>query len=152
MSSKRKSDTTSASKPKDSQTPTQSTEIQPSTFREASRLAGTERTPSIHGVATDPTPDDHYTVAGVTAGKPTPETDVDHANRTRETLADTGEKLPVKAHKSLQHAADVEAEQGFRGHGVDQEPNSTYTVAGVLKTQPPIETNEDATKRAHEKA
>lgn len=27
------------------------------------------------GVSSDPTPDEHYTVQGVTAGKPTPETD-----------------------------------------------------------------------------
>lgn len=27
------------------------------------------------GVGVDPTPNEHYTVAGVTAGKPTPETD-----------------------------------------------------------------------------
>lgn len=29
----------------------------------------------FRGVATDPTPNEHYTVSGVTAGKPTPETD-----------------------------------------------------------------------------
>ena len=29
------------------------------------------------GESSDPTPDAHYTVAGVTAGKPTPETDED---------------------------------------------------------------------------
>jgi hypothetical protein len=28
-----------------------------------------------YGVEADPTPDEHYTVQGVTAGKPTPETD-----------------------------------------------------------------------------
>ncbi len=27
------------------------------------------------GVSSDPTPDEHYTLAGVAAGKPTPETD-----------------------------------------------------------------------------
>lgn len=29
------------------------------------------------GVKVDPTPDEHYTVAGVTSGKPTPETDAE---------------------------------------------------------------------------
>jgi hypothetical protein len=29
----------------------------------------------FHGTSPDPTPRDHYTVAGVLAGKPTPETD-----------------------------------------------------------------------------
>ncbi len=28
-----------------------------------------------HGIKVDPTPDAHYTVEGVTSGKPTPETD-----------------------------------------------------------------------------
>jgi hypothetical protein len=32
------------------------------------------------GVETDPTPNEHYTVAGVLAGKPTPETDADAAD------------------------------------------------------------------------
>jgi hypothetical protein len=31
------------------------------------------------GVKVDPTPDEHYTVAGVVAGKPTPETDPEAA-------------------------------------------------------------------------
>jgi hypothetical protein len=29
----------------------------------------------FYGVEADPTPDEHYSVSGVTAGKPTPETD-----------------------------------------------------------------------------
>jgi len=33
----------------------------------------------LHGVKVDPTPDHHYTVDGVLAGKPTPETDPAHA-------------------------------------------------------------------------
>ena len=40
------------------------------------------------GVEVDPTPDSHYTVAGVTAGKPTPETDLDHARDVRQKLDD----------------------------------------------------------------
>jgi hypothetical protein len=32
----------------------------------------------LHGVKVDPTPDEHYTVNGVLAGKPTPESDADH--------------------------------------------------------------------------
>ena len=32
-----------------------------------------------HGVRTDPTPLENYTVSGVTSGAPTPETDVDAA-------------------------------------------------------------------------
>lgn len=35
------------------------------------------------GVETDPTPNEHYTVAGVLAGKPTPETDKDAAAEAR---------------------------------------------------------------------
>jgi hypothetical protein len=35
------------------------------------------------GHSTDPTPDEHYTVPGVLAGKPTPETDLDHRAKVR---------------------------------------------------------------------
>lgn len=37
----------------------------------------------FYGVETDPTPNEHYTVAGVLAGKPTPETDKDAAAEAR---------------------------------------------------------------------
>jgi len=40
------------------------------------------------GVEVDPTPDSHYTVAGVLEGKPTPETDADHAREVQQKLAD----------------------------------------------------------------
>jgi hypothetical protein len=40
------------------------------------------------GVEVDPTPDSHYSVAGVLAGKPTPETDPDHAREVQQKLAD----------------------------------------------------------------
>jgi hypothetical protein len=40
------------------------------------------------GVSVDPTPKDHYTVAGVIAGKPTPETDAGHAREVRQKLDD----------------------------------------------------------------
>ena len=37
----------------------------------------------LFGVEVDPTPNSHYTVAGVTAGKPTPETDAATAEKAR---------------------------------------------------------------------
>jgi hypothetical protein len=40
------------------------------------------------GVEVDPTPDSHYTVAGVLEGKPTPETDPEHARDVQQKLAD----------------------------------------------------------------
>lgn len=36
-----------------------------------------EQEKGYRGVVTDPTPNEHYTVEGVTSGKPTPETDAD---------------------------------------------------------------------------
>lgn len=42
----------------------------------------------FYGVEVDPTPNEHYTVAGVTAGKATPETDADHAREVRQKLDD----------------------------------------------------------------
>lgn len=38
------------------------------------------------GVEVDPTPNENYTVAGVTGGAPTPETDPDHAEQVRQHL------------------------------------------------------------------
>lgn len=40
------------------------------------------------GVPVDPTPKENYTVAGVLSGKPTPETDADHAREVRQKLDD----------------------------------------------------------------
>lgn len=40
------------------------------------------------GVPVDPTPKENYTVAGVLAGKPTPETDPGHAREVRHELDD----------------------------------------------------------------
>lgn len=37
----------------------------------------------FRGIKTDPTPNENYTVQGVLAGKPTPETDPDHAEAVR---------------------------------------------------------------------
>lgn len=39
-----------------------------------------ENAQGFRGTKVDPTPNEHYTVAGVTAGKPTPETDAAHAD------------------------------------------------------------------------
>jgi hypothetical protein len=38
-----------------------------------------EQEQGFRGTKVDPTPNENYTVAGVTAGKPTPETDDEHA-------------------------------------------------------------------------
>lgn len=38
----------------------------------------------FRGVEVDPTPNENYTVAGVTSGAPTPETDRDHARKVRD--------------------------------------------------------------------
>jgi len=37
----------------------------------------------FRGIEVDPTPNENYTVQGVVAGKPTPETDRDHAEKVR---------------------------------------------------------------------
>lgn len=38
------------------------------------------------GTLVDPTPNENYTLAGVTSGKPTPETDPEHAAKVRAEL------------------------------------------------------------------
>lgn len=42
------------------------------------------------GVQVDPTPNENYTVAGVISGKPTPETDPEHAAKVRAQVINTG--------------------------------------------------------------
>jgi hypothetical protein len=62
------------------------TRREPSPEKQAEVLEGVvqekvdeETEKGYHGIDTDPTPNEHYTVAGVAAGKPTPETDPDQA-------------------------------------------------------------------------
>lgn len=43
-----------------------------------------EQAQGFRGVEVDPTPNENYTVAGVTSGAPTPETDVDSAADVRQ--------------------------------------------------------------------
>jgi hypothetical protein len=45
----------------------------------------------FRGVEADPTPNDHYTVAGVVDGKPVPETDDEAAKAARERLTALGQ-------------------------------------------------------------
>lgn len=40
------------------------------------------------GTAVDPTPNEHYTLKGVTSGAPTPETDPEYAREVRQKLDD----------------------------------------------------------------
>ncbi|MEU7597284.1 hypothetical protein AB0B79_30270 [Streptomyces sp. NPDC039022] len=51
--------------------------------KEVQYAAATAQEQGFYGVETDPTPNEHYTVAGVTAGKPTPETDPEAAEAAR---------------------------------------------------------------------
>lgn len=50
---------------------------------EVQAKADKETKQGFRGVETDPTPNENYTVDGVLAGKPTPETDRDHAEQVR---------------------------------------------------------------------
>ena len=54
------------------------------------KVVDQEEEQGYRGVKVDPTPDEHYTVAGVIAGKPTPETDPAHARKVRADLDDRG--------------------------------------------------------------
>jgi hypothetical protein len=53
---------------------------------EVQKVADKEAAQGYRGVKTDPTPNENYTVAGVLAGAPTPETDKDHARFVRDHL------------------------------------------------------------------
>lgn len=45
------------------------------------------------GIEADPTPNENYTVAGVTSGAPTPETDPDYAEDVRKELRNVDKKM-----------------------------------------------------------
>lgn len=56
---------------------------------EAQAKANEENAQGFRGVEVDPTPNENYTVAGVTSGAPTPETDDGAADDARKAQADT---------------------------------------------------------------
>lgn len=60
---------------------------------EAAEKLQAEQEQGFRGVAVDPTPNENYTVAGVAAGKPTPETDEKLAHEAREALRLTETKF-----------------------------------------------------------
>lgn len=90
MSSKAKSDTTSAS----SQSAKATSEID--------AKINAENAQGFRGVEVDSTPNENYTVAGVTSGAPTPETDVDSAKKVRQ---ETG--LGLSALEAAQREKDA---------------------------------------------
>lgn len=134
--------------------------IQPSDTTKAAPSAETQSEPQnsktegsefgTHGMPTDPTPNEHYSVSGVTAGKPTPETDLAHAEAVRKAVTTPPEKPTPDTGNGLQAAADNETEQGFRGIGVDPTDNKAYTVAGVTSGMPTPETDAEAAKTARD--
>lgn len=56
--------------------------------QEVQKAVDTAEQRGLLGVEVDPTPNENYTVAGVLAGAPTPETDADHARQVRQQLDD----------------------------------------------------------------
>lgn len=55
--------------------------------------------------------------------------------------------VETEAAKKVQHAMDIEAEQGFRGVEVDDTPNSAYTVAGVVAGEATPETDVELSRK-----
>jgi hypothetical protein len=74
MSNSKKSDTKTENPAKAKQS-TGNAEVQAKVDKETAQ--------GFRGTEVDPTPNENYTVAGVVAGKPTPETDPDSANTAR---------------------------------------------------------------------
>lgn len=58
------------------------------TLAEVQKQADKEAEQGFRGVSADPTPNENYTLQGVLAGKPTPETDKAHAREVRNHLDD----------------------------------------------------------------
>lgn len=84
MSNGKKSDSTSTTSGTPSAKGQRST-ASSSGSNTADELIAKESEQGFRGVEVDPTPNENYTVAGVTSGAPTPETDVDAATEARNT-------------------------------------------------------------------
>lgn len=56
--------------------------------REIQRITDEGEEQGFLGVEVDPTPNEHYTVQGVTSGKSTPESDPEYAHEVRQRLDD----------------------------------------------------------------
>lgn len=78
MSNSKRSETTSEAKPSATKSP--STGFQ----QQLQERIDAENAQGFRGTATDTTPDENYTVAGVTSGAPTPETDPATAKKVRD--------------------------------------------------------------------
>jgi hypothetical protein len=76
--------------------PSKTTEPAPSTrdtgSAEVQEKVDAEQERGFRGVEVDPTPNENYTVAGVTSGAPTPETDLAAAEEARKAQADAANK------------------------------------------------------------
>ena len=70
-----------------------------SSLAEVQKQVDKEQEQGFRGIETDPTPNENYTVAGVVAGLPTPETDKAHARTVREHLLDVEAKVEGVAGK-----------------------------------------------------
>ena len=62
-------------------------------------VADKETEQGFRGIEVDPTPNENYTVAGVTSGKPTPETDDDAAEEARKARGDVARRAAGVAGK-----------------------------------------------------
>lgn len=73
---------------KDTDTKSDDEAVVENTQAAAQEAMDAEQEQGFRGVAVDPTPNENYTVAGVTAGKPTPETDPEHRRAVRAEIED----------------------------------------------------------------
>lgn len=80
----------------------------------AAKLAA-EQEQGFRGDPVDPTPNENYTVAGVTAGAPTPETDASLAAEAREATRVGGTKFEHGEGEAETSAEDGEAETKLTG-------------------------------------
>jgi hypothetical protein len=77
-----------------------------------------ENAKGFRGIEVDPTPNENYTVKGVTSNKPTPETDVDAAGTAREA---TNTKL--SGIESVKREKDIAAENAAHTRKVKRGEN-----------------------------
>lgn len=137
MNSEHKSSSTeTTTSPKVSSPKQTSVETRATAKANAQELSDLETERGLRGTEVDNTPNENYTVAGVTSGKPTPESDMKFRANIQKDLKARPAKLVGRHHKNM----EAEADKGYRGAATDDTPNENYSVKGVTSGKPTPET------------
>lgn len=107
-----------------------------------------EQEQGYRGVAVDPTPNENYSVAGVTEGKPTPETDAKLAREAREALRLTETKFD----RGAAATAQASKEEKLTGDALEAKLEELSIDASTGGSKPDGSMNADEKRAAVAKA